>query len=126
MTTETRPLAEPPHRRTDDILTTLADRLGGRFTASTVFGAPVERDGVTVIPVATVRLGFGGGSGGDRRSEQSGDGGGGGGSGTAAGYIEIRDGYSRFVPVVHPARMLAMLCATAVAMALSLRVRQAR
>jgi len=43
MTTETpvRPPAELPRRRTDDILTTLADRLGERFTASTVFGSPV-------------------------------------------------------------------------------------
>jgi uncharacterized spore protein YtfJ len=26
-----------------------------------VFGAPVERDGVTVIPVAAIRFGIGGG-----------------------------------------------------------------
>ena len=128
MTTETpiRPATELPRRRTDDILTTLADRLGGRFTASTVFGSPVEREGVTVIPVATVRFGLGGGGGEDPSGGQSGEGGGGAGSGTPAGYIEIKDGRSRFVPLVHPTRMVAMFCATAVAMVLSLRLGQAQ
>jgi len=128
MTTETpvRPPTELPRRRTDDILTTLADRLGGRFTASTVFGSPVEREGVTVIPVATVRFGLGGGGGEDPNGGQSGEGGGGAGSGTPAGYIEIKDGRSRFVPLVHPTRMVAMFCATGVAMMLSLRLGRAQ
>ena len=41
----------------------LAERLGASASASSVFGEPVERDGVTVIPVARVRWGVGGGSG---------------------------------------------------------------
>ena len=126
MTTETRPATEPPRRRTDDILSTLADRLGGRFSASTVFGSPVEREGVTVIPVATVRFGLGGGGGEDSSGGQSGEGGGGAGSGAPAGYIEIKDGRSRFVPIVHPGRMVAMFCATAVAMVLGLRLGRAQ
>ena len=121
MTTEipVGPTTEPPRRRTDEILAMLAERVGGRLTASTVFGSPVEREGVTVIPVSTVRFGFGGGGGTDPSSEQSGEGGAG--SGAPAGYIEIKDGRSRFVPVVHPARMAALCCATAIAMALILR-----
>lgn len=128
MTTETpvRPPTQPPRRRTDEILATLADRVGGRFTASTVFGSPVERDGVTVIPVATIRFGFGGGGGGDPSGEQSGEGGGGGGIAAPAGYIEIKDGRSRFVPVVHPARLAALCGAAAVAIALILRAGRAR
>lgn len=129
MSTETpvRPSTQqPPTRRTDDILTTLADRLGGRFTASTVFGSPVERDGVTVIPVAVVRFGFGGGGGTDASGEQGGEGGGGGGSGAPAGYIEIKDGTSRFVPVVDPARMAAMCFGAMVAVAFVMRPRRAR
>ena len=75
MTTETPvgPTTEPPRRRTDEILAMLAERVGGRFTASTVFGSPVEREGVTVIPVSTIRFGFGGGGGTDPNSEQSGE-----------------------------------------------------
>ena len=128
MATETPvpPPTELPRRRTDDVLTTLADRLGGRFTASTVFGSPVERECVTVIPVAAVRFGLGGGGGEDPSGGQSGEGGGGAGSGTPAGYIEIKDGRSRFVPIVHPTRMVAMFCATALAMVLSLRLGQAQ
>jgi uncharacterized spore protein YtfJ len=113
------PPVQPPRRRTDELLSTLAERIGARFDASSVFGAPIERDGVTVIPVATIRLGIGGGSGSDPRKGQDGEGGGGAGTATAAGYIELKDGRSRFVPVVHPARML-LLFGTAVVAGLAI------
>jgi uncharacterized spore protein YtfJ len=96
---------DAPPRRTDDLLNTLADRVGGRVTASTVYGAPVERDGVTVIPVASTRFAIGGGGGSDPAKSQEGSGGGAGGSVTPAGYIELKDGRSRYVPIVQPARM---------------------
>src|ERR687897_628826 len=99
----------------EKLLSALAERLGAEFTASNVFGAPVERDGVTVVPVAAARFGFGGGGGADPRSGQDGSGAGAAGVVAAAGYIEIKDGNSRFVPVVHPARMLALISATIVA-----------
>jgi uncharacterized spore protein YtfJ len=111
MTGESTPEAapiQPPPRRTDDLLATLAERIGARFDAATVFGAPVERDGVTVIPVAAIRFGIGGGGGSDPSKGQGGEGGGGGGSASAAGYIEIKQGHTRFVPVVHPVRMLML------------------
>ena len=100
---------QPPRHRTDDLLSTLADRLGAPCAASTVFGTPVERDGVTVVPVAVVRFGFGGGAGGESAKDQDGEGAGAGGMVTPAGYIELKDGRSRFVPIVHPARMLALV-----------------
>jgi hypothetical protein len=53
----TTPAAEIPRRRADDLITTLIERVGGRFGVSSVFGPAVERDGVTVVPVATVRSG---------------------------------------------------------------------
>jgi hypothetical protein len=34
---------------------------------------------------------------------------------TPTGYIELKDGRSRFVPVVHPARMLALVLGAAIA-----------
>ena len=49
----------------DDFLTNIAEKLGAAAKVSLVFGEPVERDGVTVIPVAKSRWGFGGGN--DRR-----------------------------------------------------------
>ena len=113
--------AEQPRRRTDEWLAALADRIGARFSATTVYGAPIERDGVTVVPVAAARLGIGAGSGSDPSKGQDGEGGGGGGGVTPAGYIELKDGRSRFVPVVHPARMLALICGTVLAGLLIMR-----
>jgi uncharacterized spore protein YtfJ len=104
--------AHVPHRHADDVLEKLADQVGARVTASTIFGAPVEREGVTVIPVGSVRFALGGGGGTDATGKGEGEGGGAMGAGAATGYIELKDGRSRFVPVVHPARMFALLCAT--------------
>lgn len=41
----------------------MAEKLGATARAATIFGDPVERDGVTDIPVARARWGFGGGVG---------------------------------------------------------------
>jgi uncharacterized spore protein YtfJ len=88
-----------------DLLGTLAEQVGSRLTASTVYGSPVEREGVTVIPVATVRFALGGGGAGGSTAQGEGEGGGTLGSGHPSGYIELRDGRSRFVPIVHPERL---------------------
>jgi uncharacterized spore protein YtfJ len=84
--------------RAAGFLSSLAERLGGSASARTIYGDPVERDGVTVIPVATARWGFGGGSGtgGGPQGEGSGSGGGGGMIVTPTGYIEISGGQTRF------------------------------
>ena len=80
-----------------DLIERIAERLGGSARATAVFGTPVEREGVTVIPVARVRLGFGAGGGAGRGdTEGSGSGGGGGASASPAGYIELRDGKATF------------------------------
>jgi uncharacterized spore protein YtfJ len=84
----------------------------GRSATAGRWVAAVERDGVTVVPVAVARFGFGGGSGGDRAKDQDGAGAGAGGMVAPAGYIELKDGHSRFVPIVNPARMLALVSAT--------------
>jgi uncharacterized spore protein YtfJ len=97
----------------------LVERLGGRLTAATVYGDPVERDGVTVVPVASARFGLGAGSGTDPAKGGHGEGGGGGGAVTPTGYIEIKDGRSRYVPVVDPARMVVLVaCAVLAGVAL--------
>lgn len=101
---------EAPER--GDVLAKLAEDVGARLGGSAIFGTPVEREGVTVIPVGTIRFGFGGGRGSDPEGKGEGQGGGAMGRGGPAGYIEVKDGRSRFVPAVHPARMLALICAT--------------
>lgn len=81
----------------DSFLDRLAQRLGGTANAATVFGAPVERGDVTVIPVARAAYGFGGGGG--TRSGEEGSGGGGGVRVAPVGYIEIRSGVVLYRPI---------------------------
>ena len=71
---------------------------------STVFGDPVEREGITVIPVAKARFGFGGGGGAGGREGEEGSGGGGGGGALVnpVGYIELHDGAARFKRISSP------------------------
>lgn len=72
-----------------DLVERIAERLGAQARTTAVFGEPVEREGVTVIPVARAAWGFGGGSGGEG-TDQQGSGGGGGVVAKPVGYIEVR------------------------------------
>jgi uncharacterized spore protein YtfJ len=88
----------------DKFIGTVAEKLGAVARAATVFGEPVERGGITVIPVAKARWGFGGG-GGQRKEEgadgklEDGAGGGGGVQVTPVGFIEITDHAANFRPI---------------------------
>jgi len=97
-----------------ELLERLADKLGAKASVSAVFGDPVERGEITIIPVAMVGFGFGAGVGMNRKSKEGDQGqGGGGGGGTLAtprGYIEIKDGEAVFKPI-RDARMEALLAA---------------
>ena len=76
----------------DDILTRVGDQLGIRR----VFGEPIERDGVTMVPVAVAIGGGGGGTGPD----EQGSGGGFGGVVRGIGVYAISNGQVRFVPAI--------------------------
>jgi uncharacterized spore protein YtfJ len=106
----------------DGFVERLAERIGAKVNVKAVFGEPVERDGITIIPVAKVRWGFGGGAGtgpvpvgpglhGDdaglpdeaaRASARQGMGQGGGGGATAdpIGWVEIGPDGAVFKPIV--------------------------
>lgn len=88
--------------------------------ASVCFGAPVERDGHTLIPVARVQfgfgLGFGRGTGGkrgpsddgvtaDEGGEGEGGGGGGGGSSTPVAVIDITADEVKIDPITDSTRI---------------------
>jgi uncharacterized spore protein YtfJ len=101
----------------EDRLSKLVESLGGTATAEAVFGAPVEKDGVTVVPVARVRYGVGGGGGrgpgrkkkGDAGdAEQVGYGHGGGVQAAPVGYIELSGGKATYRRIVDPARPMAI------------------
>jgi uncharacterized spore protein YtfJ len=101
------------------LLGRLAERLGAHASVGTVFGRPVTNGGITVIPVARVAFGLGGGSGWDRGSARTGEGLGGGGGSMArpAGFIEIREGEARYVPIrLQRAEMLYGLAAVIAAL----------
>ena len=113
--------------RGDDIVERLASKLGMHAGASAVFGDPVEREGVTVIPVAKVRWGFGGGGGrGIQEGSENGEvgegsGGGGGVMASPLGFIEIREGRAEFRRAHDPASAVPVIIAAGVAAWLSLR-----
>ena len=68
-----------------------------------VYGEPIAAQGKTVIPVAKVIYGYGGGAGtgGVGSSGPRGEGGGGGGGARAipGGVVEVSDQQTRFVPI---------------------------
>ena len=76
----------------DGLLERMAELVGAKATVATVFGDPIRQGDLTVVPVAKVRWGFGGGGG---RSEvapsgpAAGTGGGGGVAADPVGYLEI-------------------------------------
>ena len=84
----------------DEILT----RVGDQLSVRRVFGEPVERDGLVVIPVAVALGGGGGGTGPD----EQGSGGGLGGMVRGIGVYSIRDGQVRFIPAVDTTALAAM------------------
>ena len=75
----------------------MAERMGVAARATTVFGDPVERGGLTVIPVAKARWGFGGGV--SHRNHEEGGGGGGGMQVIPVGFIELKNGAAEFRPI---------------------------
>ena len=101
----------------------LAERLGQHLSSKTIYGDPVERDGLTVIPVARARMGFGGGSGGGSSEEGSGEGEGGGGGLVVSpvGYIEIVEGQATFRRINDAASLLPVILVAALAVGVVLR-----
>jgi uncharacterized spore protein YtfJ len=102
----------------------IAERLGGSAHVAAVYGDPVERDGVTVIPVARVSWGYGAGSGGGPEGNGGGEGAGGGVSAKPLGFVEIRDGRAEFQPIVTGQPFWAaavIILASGVAASLALR-----
>jgi hypothetical protein len=102
----------------------LAESVGATARASAVFGEPVEAQGVTVIPVARARWGFGGGSGG--REGEEGAGGGGGTSVSPVGYIELRAGEARYRGIHDRAKLAAAMAICGLSAAIAFRLGRIR
>jgi uncharacterized spore protein YtfJ len=102
----------------DSFIERLAHQIGAAANAKQIYGEPVERDGVTVITVSKAVYGFGGGGG--IHEGEEGSGGGGGVVLTPAGYIEIKNGETRFRPTRDWLAVLPAVAATAPLILLSL------
>lgn len=85
-------MPEPP-----SFIERIAEQLQVHANAKQVYGEPVERNGTTIIPVARVQWGFGGGGIGRGLAERGG--GGGGARAFPTGFIELRDGKAEFRPI---------------------------
>lgn len=123
-----QPSAQPPATvPPGSFLERLANQMGVRAGATSIIGAPIERDGVTVVPVARASWGFGGGSGSGGTQDQGrgeGSGGGGGASVRPVGYIEIKNGQASFRPIYDPNALLqlALMLVGSLAVVAGLRV----
>jgi len=130
MTTEPEQTASDEARRAGDstpadrLLERLAELVGAKAGVQAVFGQPTKHGDFTVIPVARVRWGFGGGGG---RAETppagpaSGSGGGGGVAADPIGYLELGPEGAAFRPIREPYPSPMFLIASALAAAIVLR-----
>jgi uncharacterized spore protein YtfJ len=96
------------------------EAVGGRAGSEAVFAPPVERGGVTVIPVARVRWVAGGGRG---WSPEQGEGSGGGGGAKAdpVGYLEVTEQGAVYRAIERSLPNPLLLLAGAVGIAIVLR-----
>jgi uncharacterized spore protein YtfJ len=91
---------------------TLLEQANDSITVKRVYGEPIERDGVLVIPAAMVAGGGGGGLGtgtgfgpdGEQQGEGTGTGGGWGVQARPVGAFVVRDGVVTWVPAIDWAR----------------------
>ena len=108
---------------------TLLSQANDSITVKRVFGEPIERDGVLVIPAAMVAGGGGGGLGtgmgfgpdGEQQGEGTGTGGGWGVQARPVGAFVVRDGVVTFVPAIDWARFAFIAGAVVIAALLTRR-----
>ena len=106
-------------RDAGESLRTFVDRLRESASVESVYGEPIETAGKTVVPVARVAYGFGGGFGsseGEEGEGAAGEGAGGEGAGVGGGVaaspvgaLEITEAETRFVRFADRRRQVAAL-----------------
>ena len=110
---------------TVSVIQEFVESLHSTATVKSVFGQPIQIEGKTVVPIAKVAYGFGGGFGtkpkfGESHPDEKQEGGGGGGGVKAfpAGALEITPSRTIFVPLHGALRDCGLLLAGFVAGAL--------
>ena len=96
-----------------ELLQKIGETVGAAANVKNVYGEPIHVNGKTVVPIAKVAYGFGGGVGSGKaiNTGPQGEGGGGGGGVRAfpAGALEITDTSTRFVPFEDVKRTAAQI-----------------
>lgn len=92
--------------RIQQFFQSLGERLHGSASVKTVYGEPIVVEEKTIIPVARVAYGFGGGlrsrtkgEGGAQQRDGNEEGGGGGLAASPVGVVEITQEDTRFIPI---------------------------
>lgn len=107
--------------RRETFLERLADKVGSNVRASVVFGERIERDGVTIIPVAKAWWGFGGGGASPQAEGQEALGGGAGISVSPVGYIVVKEGKAYFRPIYDPRMIVPIIASLGIVSVMVLR-----
>jgi uncharacterized spore protein YtfJ len=105
----------------DAFLERLAELVGAKAGVEAVFGGPIRQGDLTIVPVARVRWGFGGGGGQADEAPAGpawGSGGGGGVIADPVGYLEVRPGGAEFKRIGGPSPVLILTTALGVAIVL--------
>lgn len=82
---------------TKNFISTLGEGVEKTANIRTVYGDPVSAEGKTIIPVAKIAYGFGGGSGTSEKGGEEGQGGGAGFAAKPVGVVEITSAGTRFI-----------------------------
>ncbi len=98
----------------------IANSLGQSLNSKFIFADPIEREGVTIIPVARIQYGFGGGYR-QNKPNHIAKGGGGGGLAQPVGYIEIKNGQATFKRINNPISLPSLILMTGITGFLLLR-----
>ena len=98
----------------DTLVNSIRETVASNTNVSAVFGEPITAQGKTVIPVARIGYGFGGGSGSKPGRDplaqgESGGGGGGGGKVIPIGVVEVTAEGTRYIPFVSPGKVAVMV-----------------
>jgi uncharacterized spore protein YtfJ len=94
-----------------EILQSIGERLQSSGTVKNVFGDPIVAEGKTIVPVASVKYGFGAGGGGSTTQDRAGGGGGGGMKTEPVGVLEITATGTRFIYFIDPKRLALTIAA---------------
>lgn len=98
----------------NEFFESLLEKLHAGASVKTVYGEPIEAQGKTIIPVAKVVYGFGGGYGETGKDKKQGKEreGGGAGAGVRAkpvGVMEVTEEGTRFIPCANGKKLAALL-----------------